>query len=568
MNSLSNESDDQALIDAYQFTHHPFFSQKNWSFFHSPKRKALLKELHDLSQYNQQMLVVTGPKGSGKSTIRRGVKASCRPNVTCVEISGRQSIPDGAALLARVSHELQVMSADVDSILGRVANLASKGESIYLLLDDAHQLTDDAFFILEKLAHGDSDGRLHVFLFGEAELQLRFQQLQLDDSAYFLPLQAYTLEESREYIRKCVERAGQTLTDSIFTESDIQHIHSVSAGWPGKINEAATQVLIDGLNPEPEEAPKPLWFTQIPRKHQIAVIAILTALGGLFLFKDAFRKAAPTNTPAALALQPAPTVPSVNSTLDSPLPLAGQGLPLSQPTTPSRVDAATDMTRLPAQLPTSPVPLNGMASNMVAPPPLPPTPTNSAHSSSASTTTPLPVTSMPQPVPQPPARAPLPQPTPAAPPVKSAAPLPAPTPTPAPVVRPLPTPPAPTRLPTATPTPPPTTAPAAAPALASVSGSAGQSAWYLGQPVGHVTLQLLGTSSEATARKYASQGSDYHYFRKIHNGQPLYVVTYGRFTNPDAAKAAVHDLPANIQAGKPWPRTFASIQQEIRQAGR
>ena len=63
-------------------------------------------------------------------------------------------------------------------------------------------------------------------------------------------------------------------------------------------------------------------------------------------------------------------------------------------------------------------------------------------------------------------------------------------------------------------------------------------------------------------------GGDYRYFRKLHQGKPLYVVTYGHFATPAAAKSAVTGLPARLQAGKPWPRTFASIQQEIRQAGR
>lgn len=93
--------------------------------------------------------------------------------------------------------------------------------------------------------------------------------------------------------------------------------------------------------------------------------------------------------------------------------------------------------------------------------------------------------------------------------------------------------------------------------------------WYLGQPVGQYTLQLFGTSSEAAAQSQVREGGgEYRYFRKLHQGQPLYVVTYGRFSSPEAAKSAVSALPARLQAGKPWPRTFASIQQEIRQAGR
>jgi DamX protein len=43
----------------------------------------------------------------------------------------------------------------------------------------------------------------------------------------------------------------------------------------------------------------------------------------------------------------------------------------------------------------------------------------------------------------------------------------------------------------------------------------------------------------------------------------LYVVTYGSFANRDAAVAAIKNLPAKVQAGKPWPRTVGSVQQEL-----
>jgi DamX protein len=77
-------------------------------------------------------------------------------------------------------------------------------------------------------------------------------------------------------------------------------------------------------------------------------------------------------------------------------------------------------------------------------------------------------------------------------------------------------------------------------------------------------VQILGTSSEATAQAYvAEQGGEYRYFKKTLQGKPLYVVTYGSFSDRAAALAAIKVLPAKVQAGKPWPRTVASIQQEL-----
>ena len=75
---------------------------------------------------------------------------------------------------------------------------------------------------------------------------------------------------------------------------------------------------------------------------------------------------------------------------------------------------------------------------------------------------------------------------------------------------------------------------------------------------------MLGTRNEANAQAVVKQhGSDYRYFTKLHEGKPLYVVTYGSFSSRDAATQAIRTLPAALQAGKPWVRNFSSVQQEI-----
>ena len=77
-------------------------------------------------------------------------------------------------------------------------------------------------------------------------------------------------------------------------------------------------------------------------------------------------------------------------------------------------------------------------------------------------------------------------------------------------------------------------------------------------------VQILGTSSETSAQNFVKeQGGEYRYFKKVLNGKPLYVITYGNFANRDAAVSAIKALPAKVQAGKPWPRTVASVQQEL-----
>ncbi|WP_417776303.1 SPOR domain-containing protein [Stutzerimonas xanthomarina] len=96
---------------------------------------------------------------------------------------------------------------------------------------------------------------------------------------------------------------------------------------------------------------------------------------------------------------------------------------------------------------------------------------------------------------------------------------------------------------------------------------ASPASWYAGQPKTHYLVQVLGTRTQANAEAVVkAQGGDFRYFVKQHEGKPLYVVTYGSFSTRNAALEAIQKLPASLRAGKPWPRTFASVQQEIVQA--
>jgi Uncharacterized protein conserved in bacteria len=98
----------------------------------------------------------------------------------------------------------------------------------------------------------------------------------------------------------------------------------------------------------------------------------------------------------------------------------------------------------------------------------------------------------------------------------------------------------------------------------SLAKAAPGGSWYASQPANNYVVQIVGTSSEASAQNVAKElGGDARYFKKTLNGKPLYVVTYGNFPSHAAATAAIKNLPAKTQAGKPWPRTVASVQKEL-----
>ena len=534
---MTSQQSDEAFVEHYQFRHDPFTPRVPGFKFYPAQRKPVLAQLHQLARYSALMLVVSGPLGSGKTLLRQALVASSnKQSVVSVVVSARQA-GSSQALLRYFSQGLGGSSQDVDGLLGQIARLNQVGQEVYLLVDDAERLQDEALATLRALAVGDSDGRAHVFLFAESELLARVEAAGLSDSCHVQELQPYSLEETRGYLAQRLEGAGQGL--ELLDDAQVEEIHAESGGWPGAINRVARDVLLEAMLAEHRPEARAGRGLSLPKKHLLALGVVVAGVALALVMKGR----EPGGASAPVAEQPvagAPVAAGENAPANAGGPsiqFAGDSKPLALPLGQGQ-----------------PVAHEAQAGGV-------PAAAGEADSSAAPLASePAPAAAVPVAVPPP---APVVAPAPTAPPApaKPAQPAVATSKaTSAPLAE-APSKPAPAKAPAEA-----KPVPASAPAPA--AGGAGNSGWYLSQPVGQYTLQLLGTAVEGTAQALVREGGgEYRYFRKLHQGKPLYVVTYGHFATTDAAKAAVGSLPARLQGGKPWPRTFASIQQEIRQAG-
>ncbi len=81
------------------------------------------------------------------------------------------------------------------------------------------------------------------------------------------------------------------------------------------------------------------------------------------------------------------------------------------------------------------------------------------------------------------------------------------------------------------------------------------------------TLQMLGARAERSAVEFIERQpapAKFTYFETLYKGEPWYVVLYGEFPNRDAAVAAVKELPQTLRKQRPWARSFAGVQNDIR----
>ncbi|MGC5699959.1 SPOR domain-containing protein [Pseudomonas sp. NFXW11] len=517
---------DEAFLGHYQLSHDPFAPRVPGFKFFPAQRKPVLGQLHHLARYSQLLLVVTGPQGSGKTLLRQALVASTnKQSVQSVVVSARGA-GDAAGVLRQVAQALNVAQAEIGAILAQVVQLALTGQEVYLLVDDAEQLDESALEALLALAAGAPEGRPHVFLFGESSLIAALDQLSAEEERFhIIELQPYTEEETREYLAQRLEGAGQGI--ELFSADQISDIHESSDGWPGNINQVARDAMIEAMIASRSAVKRPSMGFNMPKKHVLAISAVVVvAVAAAWLMpgrSKAPATGAPANEQAQLPLGQAPNAngsPAVEfagSSQPMPLPLVGQSQPVMRGPLAEAAGGINEGD--------DGVPVEGSSA-------VPPTVTTIAPPAGA----------VAGPTPTPAAR---PTPAPAPTQVASAKPTPAPKPVEKPVA--------------AKPAP----APKPAEKPVTVAKAAGGS-WYAGQAPGNYVVQILGTSSEATAQSFVKeQGGEYRYFKKVLNGKPLYVITYGNFSSRDAAVSAIKSLPAKVQAGKPWPRTVASVQQEL-----
>jgi len=491
---MSSLSADDSYLNHYGFSHDPFAARVPGFKFFPAQRKPVLGQLHHLARYSQLLLVVTGPEGSGKTLVRQALVASSNKQaVHSVVISPLETL-DSNVLLQQIAQAVGCQRADFDSIMAQIIQLALTGQEVYLLVDDAERLTGAAVETLLRLAQGSPEGRPHVFLFGEHALVARLEALvDGEERFHVIALQPYEQDETREYLALRLEGAGSGL--DCLSEEQVERIHVDSGGWPGAINQAARDELLETMQQSKGRRKSAGWNLPLPMKHLLALVAVVLIVLVTLLMRDADE---PSTAPATTAL-PLGTAP-VTEALDE------------------GVDAVPEIA--PAQ-PVIREPLAAAGSG------------EAADSSTQAIEEPLPVEE------------------PAVDDIKAPAEIAAPVAVQPPAAQP-------NRV---------AEVPREPVRQIAADEPAAAGNWYASQSKTNYLVQVLGTRTQANAEALVKrQGEGFRYFVKQHQGKPLYVVTYGSFATRNAALEAIKKLPASLQAGKPWARSFASVQQEISQS--
>lgn len=242
----------------YGFSERPFQLSPDPRFFFatSHHQRALSYLQYGLDQ-GEGFIVITGPIGTGKTTIARNLLSSIADDkIVAAQLVTTKLSPD--ELLELVASEFSIKvkgdsKADLlQSIEAYLINLNKQGKRALLLVDEAQNLPAETIEELRMLSNFQRDNKplIQSFLLGQEELKAiisapdmeQFRQ-RIIASAHLKPL---NVEEVKSYINHRLMQANCN-KEALFPDDAFQLIFEKTLGVPRKINIFVDRLLLFGF---------------------------------------------------------------------------------------------------------------------------------------------------------------------------------------------------------------------------------------------------------------------------------------------------------------------------------
>lgn len=223
-------------------------------FFSSPHHDRAIAYLqYGLSQ-GEGFIVVTGPIGTGKTTIARNLLSSLDESIVAAQISTTKLTPDELVKLVAAEFNLAVegISSKAD-ILRKIEEflhqLNRQGKRALLVVDEAQNLPAETVEELRMLSNFQLDDRplIQSFLLGQEELKPIIELPEMEQFRQRIiascHLKPFAVEEVSGYIKHRLSQAGWNGKPAL-DEAIFEKITDYTGGVPRKINIFADRLFL------------------------------------------------------------------------------------------------------------------------------------------------------------------------------------------------------------------------------------------------------------------------------------------------------------------------------------
>ncbi|NMP33075.1 AAA family ATPase [Thalassotalea sp. M1531] len=247
----------------YGFKERPFQLSPDPRFFFATKhhQRALSYLQYGLEQ-KEGFIVITGPIGTGKTTIARNMLSQISDSdIVAAQLVTTKLSPDELLELViaefKISYEGESKADMLKAIESFLISLHEQGKRALLLVDEAQNLPAETVEELRMLSNFQLDNQplIQSFLLGQEELKAIIQAPNMEQfrqriiaSAHLKPL---SVEEVKNYINHRIHQAGHE-DEELFSEKAFELIHEKTLGVPRKINIFVDRILLYGFLEELE----------------------------------------------------------------------------------------------------------------------------------------------------------------------------------------------------------------------------------------------------------------------------------------------------------------------------
>ena len=263
-----------------ELTHNPFTPPRE-GFYSGADRKTHLDHIGHLSQWSRRMLVVTGPFGIGKSTLYREVSTNLDSDTKAARLSGAVVADEREVLLGLAQGFGVAVDAaghidDLTSVLAQYIDEEHERERVCAILVDDVQLLDFAAIGgLMRLA-GQSEARL--VLFAEATVISNVTKTaKKNELEWFeIRLTGFPAADVRGYLEWRFDQA-QYRGRLPFTDEQLDRITQRSGGNPNDIDFMANELLADLETGQYKKG-----GGGFPRRHILLALVLVVLVGLLY----------------------------------------------------------------------------------------------------------------------------------------------------------------------------------------------------------------------------------------------------------------------------------------------
>ncbi len=217
-------------------------------YFPSDSHEEALARMLFLTEEQERCGLLTGPVGSGKSTLMNRLHQQLRRSgrkCSRIDLAGL----DHASLLHRLATELGVNpspSTDPHELWDQVEQIIASAARVQqpwiILFDHANRLRPGALSLLELLLHTPHSRGIVMLFSARDEERTPLLKTLCEHSSLRIELSALTLEETQSYVEFTLDRAMVSAPE--FARDAVQLITRISGGLPRQINRLCRALLL------------------------------------------------------------------------------------------------------------------------------------------------------------------------------------------------------------------------------------------------------------------------------------------------------------------------------------